>query len=269
MTALNGKTALVTGASRGIGRAIALRLAADGAHVAVHYAVNDTAAEQTVSEIESAGGRAFAVRAEFGVPGDIDTLFAGLRSGLDGRRLDILVNNAAVGAGGSLAETTPETLDRLLAVNVKAPFLIIQRALPLMADGGRVINIASVATRVAVPELAYVMSKGAIAALSRGLAQEVGGRGITVNAVAPGPTVTESSRWMTATPAVEARLSGANALNRVGRPADIAAAVAFLASEDARWVTGEVLDATGGHFLGPRILSLTFLTPPRMKERTT
>ncbi|WP_328418207.1 SDR family oxidoreductase [Micromonospora sp. NBC_00389] len=253
MTALNGKTALVTGASRGIGRAIALRLAVDGALVAVHYGNNDEAAKQTVSEIEQVGGRAFPIRAELGKSGDVDTLFAGLKYGLAGRPLDVLVNNAALSSAGSLAETTAETYDRLFAVNVKAPFFIIQRALPMMADGGRIINLSSAATRVAQPELAYAMSKGAINALSRSLAQAVGTRGITVNAVAPGPTVTESSGWMVSTPEVEARLGAANALNRVGLPADIAAVIAFLASDDARWVTGDVLDVTGGCFLGARI----------------
>ena len=252
MTALNGKTALVTGASRGIGRAIALRLAVEGALVAVHYASNDEAAERTIGEIGQAGGRAFAVRAELGVPGDVDALFAGLASGLSGRALDILVNNAALPPIGSLAETTAETFDRLFAVNVKAPFFIIQKALPLMADGGRIINLSSAATRVAQPDLADAMAKGAIDALSRSLAQQVGTRGITVNAVAPGPTLTESSDWMVATPEIEDRVGAANALNRVGRPADIASAIAFLASDDARWVTGGVLDVTGGWFLGPR-----------------
>ncbi|MDO3703236.1 SDR family oxidoreductase [Micromonospora sp. C28SCA-DRY-2] len=253
MTALNGKTALVTGASRGIGRAVALRLAVEGALVAVHYGSNDEAARRTVGEIEQAGGRAFAIRAELGTPGDVDTLFAGLKYGLAGRPLDVLVNNAALASAGSLAETTTETFDRLFAVNVKAPFFIIQRALPMMAAGGRIINLSSAATRVALPELVYAMTKGAINALCRSLAQEVGTRGITVNAVAPAATVTESSGWMVATPEVEARLGAANALNRVGLPADIAAVVAFLASDDARWVTGDVLDATGGYFLGPRI----------------
>jgi 3-oxoacyl-[acyl-carrier protein] reductase len=253
MTALNGKTALVTGASRGIGKAVALRLAVEGALVAVHYASNDEAAKQTVSEIEQAGGQAFTVRAELGRDGDVDALFAGLKHGLVGRPLDVLVNNAALSSAGSLAETTTETFDRLLAVNVKAPFFIIQRALPMMADGGRIINLSSAATRVALPELAYAMAKGAIDALCRSLAQEVGVRGITVNAVAPGPTVTESSGWMVSTPEVEARLGAVNALNRVGLPADVAAAIAFLASDDARWLTGNVLDVTGGWFLGPRI----------------
>jgi 3-oxoacyl-[acyl-carrier protein] reductase len=253
MTALSGKTALVTGASRGIGRAIALRLAVEGAAVAVHYGSNDEAAKLTVGEIEQAGGQAYAVRADLSESDGVDSLFAALRSTLGGRLLDVLVNNAALTSTGSLAETTAETFDQLFTVNVRAPFFIIQRALPMMADGGRIINVSSAATRVALPEVAYAMSKGAIDGLSRTLAHEVGVRGITVNSVAPGPTVTESSRWMVATSAMESRLGAANALNRVGQPADIAAAVAFLASDDARWITGDVLDVTGGYFLGPRI----------------
>ncbi|MEV6964195.1 SDR family oxidoreductase [Hamadaea sp. NPDC051192] len=252
MTALNGKTALVTGASRGIGRAVALRLAVDGALVAVHYGHDDEAAGRTVAEIEQAGGRAYAVRAELGVPGDLDALFAGLASGLSGRPLDVLVSNAALATAGSFAHTTEASFDRLFAVNVKAPFFLVQRALPMMSDGGRVVCVSSAATRVVSPEVAYAMTKGAIDVLVRSLAQEVGVRGITVNAVAPGPTVTETSGWMLATAAAEDRLAAANALNRVGQPADIAAAVAFLASDDARWITGGVLDATGGYFLGPR-----------------
>ncbi|WP_433245980.1 SDR family NAD(P)-dependent oxidoreductase [Streptosporangium sp. CA-135522] len=252
MTALTGKTALVTGASRGIGKAIALRLAADGALVAVHYAGNDEAAGQTVAEIEQAGGRAFAIRAELGVDGDVDTLFAGLNNGLAGRPLDILVNNAAQTSTGPIAETTPEQFDRLYAVNVKAPFFIIQQALPLMSDGGRIINISSAVTRIALPELAYATTKGALNALGRTLAQEVGVRGITVNTVAPGPTATEAQSWMTSSPEMEARVAAGNALNRVGVPSDIAAAVAFLSSDDSRWITGDLLDVTGGCFLGPR-----------------
>lgn len=253
MANLTGRTALVTGASRGIGRAIAERLAADGAVVAVHYASNDVAAKDVVSAIEERGGTAFAVRAELGVPGDVDTLFAGLTAGLGGRSLDILVNCAAVSAAGTIEETSPEAFERLFAVNVRAPFFIIQRALPLMADGGRIINISSAVNRVAMPEVAYSMTKGAIDVLGRTLANALGDRGITVNTVAPGVTQTDRNAWMAHLPEAKAGTEHATALGRIGQPADIADAVAFLASDDARWVTGHLLDATGGLFLGPRI----------------
>lgn len=251
MTDLTDMTALVTGASRGIGRAIARRLAADGALVAVHYATNDAAAEETVSAIEHAGGHAFPVRAELGVDGDVDTLFAGLGAGLRGRPLDILVNNAATGAG-SIEKVTPEEFDRVFAVNVRAPFFIIQRALPLLRDGGRVINISSADTRVALPqEIAYAMTKGALDVLGRTLANAVGARGITVNTVAPGVTDTDRTAWLHDNPEIETATAAAAALNRLGEPDDVADAVAFLASHDARWITGHLLDASGGMFLGP------------------
>ena len=140
---LQGKTALVTGGSRGIGRAIALRFASDGALVAIHYGDNDAAASETLKAIEQAGGQAFLVKAELGVKGDIDALFTRLEKGLTGRPLDVLVNNAAVAPQIALDQTTPEEFDRIFAINVRAPFFIIQRALPLMPDGGRIINISS------------------------------------------------------------------------------------------------------------------------------
>jgi 3-oxoacyl-[acyl-carrier protein] reductase len=256
MTPLMGKTALVTGASRGIGRAIARRLAADGAMVAVHYGHNEAAARETVHLIDKDGGRAFPVRAELGVAGDVDTLFAALEAGLLGWtgqvRLDILVNNAAITAD-SIETITPEAFDRLIAVNTKAPLFIIQRALPLLNDGGRIINLSTAATRIAMPEQPYAMSKAAIEVLSRSLAQLVGGRGITVNAVAPGPTVTDMNPWMLDNPQVQQMVGSGNAIPRAGRPDDIADVVAFLASEAGRWVTGQIIDASGGCFLGPRI----------------
>ena len=183
MSKLTGKTALVTGASRGIGKAIAERLAADRALVAVHYGRNEAAAKSTVAAIEQAGGRAFIVGADLGVARDFDTLFAGLKAGLAGSPLDILVNNAGGALGtGSIEKTTPGEFDRLIALNMRTPFFIIQRALPLFRDGGRIINISSADARIAITgELAYSMAKGAINVLSRTLAHAVGGRGITVN----------------------------------------------------------------------------------------
>ena len=255
MGKLTGKTALVTGASRGIGRAIAERLAADGALVAVHYGHSEAAAKTTAAAIEQGGGHAFIVGADLGVTGDVGMLFAGLEAGLAGSPLDILVNNAGGALGtGSIEETTPEEFDRLIALNMRAPFFIIQRALPLFRDGGRIINISSADARIAITrELAYSMAKGAINVLSRTLAHAMGGRGITVNTVAPGITDTERNAWIHTGPEMEARTASASALNRIGQPSDIADIVAFLASDDARWITGDLIDATGGTFLGPRV----------------
>lgn len=258
MNSLDGKTALVTGASRGIGRAIARRLAADGALVAVHYGTNEAAAKQTVAEIAEAGGRAFPVRAELGGDGDVDELFAGLELGLREHTgdvaLDIVVNNAAVNGGGAIEQATRADFDRMFAVNVRAPLFILQRALPILRDGGRIIAISSAATRIALPEIVYAMSKAAVDTMGRTLANSAGARGITVNTVAAGPTETDMNPWMRADPAMAETMAAASqAIARVGQPADIADAVAFLASADARWVTGQVLDATGGCFLGPHI----------------
>ena len=233
MANLTGKTALVTGASRGIGRAIARRLAADGALVAVHYGNSQAAATETVAAIQADGGMAFPVRAELGVDGDVDTLFAGLEAGLSGQRLDILVNNAATRAAAFIEQATPKEFDRMFAVNVRAPLFIIQRALPLLRDGARIINLSSSDTRVALPlELAYAMTKGAVNVMTQTLANALGARGITVNAVAPGPTDTDMTAFM-GDPEVQAATASATALGRVGQPADIADAVAFLASDDA------------------------------------
>ncbi|WP_406297169.1 SDR family oxidoreductase [Embleya sp. NBC_00888] len=258
MTPLLGKIALVTGGSRGIGKAVARRLAADGALVAVHYGSNTIAATHTVREIVADGGRAFPVRAELGVPGDVECLFAALTAGLrehtDGEpALDILVNNAAIGDSGALETETPESFDRVFAVNVRAPFFIIQRALPLLRDHGRIINISSAVTRIALPEITYAMSKGALETLGRTLANQVGDRGITVNTVAPGPTETDRiAAWLRGDPNIAALIAGGQAIPRVGQPTDIADPVAFLASEPARWITGQTLDTSGGSFLGPR-----------------
>jgi 3-oxoacyl-[acyl-carrier protein] reductase len=257
MTLLKDKTALVTGASRGIGRAIAQRLAADGATVAVHYGRNDAAAADVVSEIERASGQAFPVRAELGVDGDVDTLFAALEKGLDGRPLDILVNNAAITTEeATIDEATPEQFEREFAINVRAPFFIIQRALPLLRDGGRIINVSSGVTWFAQPQIVYSMTKGALNVLGRSLANTLGARGITVNTVSPGITDTDMNAWLHESGDAASKVADIVALGRVGEPVEIADAVAFFASEDSRWVTGQNVDVNGGLWLGPK-------SPPR------
>jgi 3-oxoacyl-[acyl-carrier protein] reductase len=252
MTDLTGRTALVTGASRGIGRAIAERLAADGALVAVHYGSNESAAKETVGAIEAAGGQAFTVRADLRETAELDALFAGLQDGLAGRPLDILVNNAAViDYTGTIEGATPEGFDRLFAVNVRAPLFIVQRALPLMPDGGRIVNVSSGVTWFATPDVVYSMSKGALNVLTRSLAHTQGKRGITVNTVSPGITETDMNTWLTESPEAALRVADMVALGRHGQPADIADAVVFFASDDGRWVTGQTLEVNGGLWLGP------------------
>ena len=250
---LQGKTALVTGASRGIGRAIAQRLAVDGAMIAIHYGGNDAAANETLKAIEQTGGQAFLVKAELGANGDVDKLFSKLEKVLTGRPLDVLVNNAAVAPQIALDQTSPEEFDRIFAINVRAPFFIIQRALPLMPDGGRIVNISSGVTWFATPATVYSMTKGALNVLSRSLANSLGSRNITVNTISPGITDTDMNPSIRDkdVKAVE-RVTRMTALGRPGRPADIADAVAFLASDDARWITGQTLEVNGGLFLGPK-----------------
>ncbi|HEX2312802.1 MAG TPA: SDR family oxidoreductase [Thermomonospora sp.] len=253
MAGLDGRTALVTGASRGIGRSVAERLAAEGALVAVHYGSNETAAKETVAAIQDAGGQAFAVRAELGVDGDVDTLFAGLDEGLGDRPLDILVNNAAImDYDATIERATPEQYERVFAVNVRAPLFITQRALPRMRDGGRIVNVSSGVTWFAIPEVVYSMTKGALNVLTRSLAQTQGSRGITVNTVSPGITKTDMNAWLS-DPAAQQNVAAMVALGRHGQPADIADVVAFFASDDARWITGQTVEVNGGLFLGPPV----------------
>ncbi|MFC9932109.1 SDR family oxidoreductase [Streptomyces sp. NPDC127190] len=253
MAKLTGKTALVTGASRGMGRATALRLAADGALVAVHYNSGREAAEEVVERIEKDGGRAFTVQARLGVDGDVHELFLGLEEGLRERTgstdLDILVNNAGVMGGVKPEETTPEKFDEVFRVNARAPFFLVQRALKNLRDGGRIISISSGLTRFANPdEIAYAMSKGAVEQLTLHFAKYLGPRGITVNSVAPG--ITRNDNPVFGIPEAVEQMAAMSAFNRVGEPEDIADVIGFLASEDARWITGAFIDATGGTLLG-------------------
>jgi 3-oxoacyl-[acyl-carrier protein] reductase len=251
---LMGRTALVTGASRGIGQAIAARLAAEGATVIVHFGTDESGAAATVDAIERAGGSAWTVRAELGVDGDVDLLFAGVEAGLAGRPLDILVNNAAAAPAGPLGVTTRAEFDHLFAVNVRAPYFIIEHALPLLREGARIISISSVATRMAnSAQTSFAMTKGAIETMTKTVAAQLGPRGITVNAVAPGATRTATNAAVFDTPGLTEQISSMTAFNRLGGPDDVADVVSFLASDAARWVTGQVIDASGGLFLGPRV----------------
>ncbi|MFC7309348.1 SDR family oxidoreductase [Streptomyces monticola] len=254
MGQLTGKTALVTGASRGIGRAIAERLASDGALVCVHYSKSEDEACDVVEGIEKNGGRAFKVCAHLGTTGDVHDLFLGLETGLKERtgstQLDILVNNAGIMGGVQPQDTMPVQFDRLFAVNAKAPFFIIQRALSKnIPDGGRIINISSGLTRFANPdEIAYAMTKGAVEMLALHYAKFLGPRNITINSVAPG--ITRNSNPVFENAEAVKHMSALSTFNRVGEPEDIADVVAFLASDDARWVTGSFVDASGGTLLG-------------------
>jgi 3-oxoacyl-[acyl-carrier protein] reductase len=255
MGTLAGKVALVTGGSRGIGRAISERLGRDGALVAVHYGRDSEAASSTVKAIEAEGGRAFAVHAELGVADDVATLFSRLDAELLRRtgstHLDIVVNNAGIATMLELEQTTPEAFDQLFAVNTRAPFFITQAAAERMSEGGRIIAISSGVTRQAFPNLvAYAMSKASIDVMGLTLAKALAARGITVNTVAPGLVDTDmNADWLRASAEAQAEGAAMSAFNRVGEPADIADVVAFVASDDARWVTGQYLDATGGSLL--------------------
>jgi NAD(P)-dependent dehydrogenase (short-subunit alcohol dehydrogenase family) len=250
---LSNKIALVTGGSRGIGRGIALAFAREGAaFIGVHYGRNAAAAEATVREIEALGAKGVAIKADLGQGKEgADRLWEGFRAaaieatGEPG--LDILVNNAGIAQAISLTETSESAFDDIMTVNFKAPFFLIQAAADHIRDNGRIINISTGFTRIAAPtHPAYAASKGALETLTLALAPDFGRRGITVNAVMPGVTETDMNAEWLAQPEARAGAEAMSALSRIGTPADIADVVAFLASNDARWTTGQMIDATGG-----------------------
>ena len=244
MMRLDEKVALITGASRGIGRAIAQRLGREGAAVVVNYSGNLEAARETVAAVEAAGGRAVPVQADVARVAEVERLFDETIRHLG--RLDILVNNAGVMFNKPLAEVTEEEFDRIFAVNVKGTFFTCQQAARRMAEGGRMINLSSSTTALMLPTYAsYVATKGAVEQLSHVLAKELGPRGITVNVVSPGPTDTELF-GQGKTEQDKQRFAQMAALGRLGRPEDIADVVALLVSDEARWITGQNIRANGG-----------------------
>jgi 3-oxoacyl-[acyl-carrier protein] reductase len=241
---LDAKTALVTGGSRGIGRAIVRRLVDDGASVVFSYQRDEAAAAEVVRE---SAERAFAVRADQGDLGAVERLFGEAEQRLGG--LDILVVNAAINPVKSILDTTEDDFDRVMAVNAKGPFFAIRHAASRLRDDGRIICVSTLNTRLPVPGIAmYAASKAALEQFAAVAAREVGPRGITVNVVSPGLTDTDLLRESNPPEALEQTVTF-TALGRLGEPADIAAVVAFLAGPDARWITGDNLRATGGLIL--------------------
>ena len=245
MHTLSGKTALVTGASRGIGRASALALAQAGAQVLVHYGRGAKEAETVVAEIRNTGGRADAVAADLAAPDGPHKLAKQVRA-IVGDRLDILVANAGVSKAARIEDTTVEDFDNLFAVNVRAPFFLVQQLLPILHEGSSVILLSSLATRAAVGALsAYAATKGAVDTLAKYFAFALGARGIRVNAVAPGVVETDMSNFAKTDAGRDFTL-GMQALKRVAQPDDIGSVIAFLASDDARWINGDTVRVDGG-----------------------
>lgn len=241
---LQGKVALVTGSSRGIGRAIVERLSRDGAAVVVNYAGRAEPAKEVVAGIEKAGGRAISVQADVSSVADVVRLFDMTLAHFG--RLDILVNNAGVIIYKRLVDITEEEYDQLMAINVKGTFFACQQAAKRLADRGRIINLSTSITALLLPTYSvYAASKGAVEQITRVLAKELGPRQITVNAVSPGPTDTELFSEGK-TEEEKNRMAQMAALGRLGKPEDIADVVAFLASDDARWITGQNIRANGG-----------------------
>lgn len=250
---LQGKTALVTGAGRGIGRAIAERLARDGATVVINYARDAAAAQAAVATITQAGGHAVAVQGELHDAASIRRFVEALDAALPGAArpggLDVLVNNAGVFVAGPFAEFGEADFDRQLAVNLKAPFFLTQALLPRIADGGRIVNISSIVARtVVMPENvhAYAASKAGLDGLTLYLAGVAAARGITVNSVRPGVIETDMAAGMVADEASRDGVKAMQMLQRIAQPTDIAGIVAFLAGPDGGWTTGQFIDGSGG-----------------------
>ena len=252
MAALQGKTALVTGASRGIGRATASALAEAGAHVLVHYGRSVQEAESLVAAIQAKGGSANAISADLGIPNGAALLAGQVRS-IVGDRLDVLVLNAGISKAARIADYTVEDFDNLFATNVRSPFFLVQQLLPAFGEGSNITVISSATARTVVGKpglespsvLAYASTKGALETLVKHWAAILGPRGIRVNAIAPGVVDTDMSNFTKTEAGREVALE-MQALKRIGKPEDIADVVAFVASDGARWITGASIPVDGG-----------------------
>jgi 3-oxoacyl-[acyl-carrier protein] reductase len=252
MTALQNKTALVTGASRGIGRATALALAEAGAHVLVHYGRSKQEAESLVAEIQRKGGHAGAVSADLAAPEGAALLAKQVRA-IVGDRLDVLVLNAGISKAARIADYAAQDFDNLFATNVRGPFFLIQQLLPILGERSSIVVISSLGARMVVGKpglenpsiLAYASTKGALETLVKNWAAILGPSGIRVNAVAPGVIDTDMSN-LTKTEAGREITLGMQALKRIGKPEDVADVVAFVASDAARWITGASIPVDGG-----------------------
>jgi 3-oxoacyl-[acyl-carrier protein] reductase len=252
MAALQDKTALVTGASRGIGRATASAIAEAGAHVLVHYGRSAQEAESLVAGIRAKGGRADAIKADLGTPEGATLLAREVRS-IVGERLDVLVSNAGISKAATIKDHTVEDFDNLFATNVRSPFFLVQQLIPILGEGSNIIVISSIGARAVVGKpgvdnpsvLAYASTKGALETLVKNWAAILGPQGIRVNAVAPGVIDTDMSNFAKTEAGREVTL-GMQALKRIGKPEDVADVVAFLASDAARWITGASIPVDGG-----------------------
>src|SRR6202011_5532550 len=252
MASLTNKTALITGASRGIGRATASVLANAGAHVLVHYGHSAPDAESIVADIRSRGGRADTIRADLQTPDGATLLAKGVRS-IIGERLDVLVLNAGISKAARIADYTVEDFDNLFATNVRSPFFLVQQLLPVFGEGSNITVISSATARTVAGKpglenpsvLAYASTKGALETLVKHWAAMLGPRGIRVNAIAPGVIDTDMSNFTKTEAGREVALE-MQALKRIGKPEDIADVVAFLASDAARWITGASIPVDGG-----------------------
>jgi len=241
MGKLNGKVALVTGASRGIGRGIAERLAKDGANIVVNYTRNVDEAKKVVAGIEAMGVKAVPVQADVGKVSDVRRLFQETEKAFG--RLDILINNAGIFWAKPMADVTEDEYDQIFAINTKGQFFAMQEAAKRMADGGRIVNISTGGTQLAFPGIsAYGGTKSAVEFFTKVAARELGQRKITVNAVSPGYTETD----MLSDPNFRTIGIEASPLKRLGTPKDIADVVAFIVSEEAGWITGDTVQAGGG-----------------------